>query len=88
LVIGLGVVGRTPFPGASCYPTTAGRDRAGVRSVSRVKSECAIRQQKRKIKMKTRIRKRIKSRMRIKRRKKQEGEHGRLQSSSYSSSCS
>ena len=30
----LRMVGRTPFPGASCYPTTAGRDRAGVRSVN------------------------------------------------------
>src|SRR5262245_8839329 len=34
LAIQLGVVGRTPFPGASWYPTTAGRDRAGVRSVN------------------------------------------------------
>jgi hypothetical protein len=27
------MVGGTPFPSASCYPTTAGRNRAGVRSV-------------------------------------------------------
>jgi len=38
--------------------------------------------------MKTKIRKRIKSKMKIKRRKKQAGEPGRLQSYSYSSSCS
>jgi hypothetical protein len=34
LAIGLSVVGCTPFPGASCYPTTVGRDRAAVRSVN------------------------------------------------------
>jgi hypothetical protein len=28
------MVGRKPFSGASCYPTMASRDRAGVRSVN------------------------------------------------------